>query len=85
MRKIMIDGDKYKSPDELHSALKMMLDLPDYYGKNADALNDCLTEMNEHVDFMVLSLGCGETKQALVKCLHVIEDLGGNVTKVGNW
>ena len=44
---IFIDADKYASAKELHLALKMLLDLPEYYGCNADALNDCLQERRE--------------------------------------
>lgn len=44
MQTIMIDGTRYASSRELHIALKRMLSLPDYYGMNADALNDCLSE-----------------------------------------
>ena len=45
MQTIMIDGSMYASPRELHLALKKMLFLPEYYGLNADALNDCLVAM----------------------------------------
>ena len=41
---IFIDGERYSSKRELHLALKMMLDLPEHYGCNADALYDCLSE-----------------------------------------
>ena len=49
MQTIMIDGSMYASPRDLHLALKMMLSLPEYYGLNADALNDCLGEKKETV------------------------------------
>ncbi len=32
------------SVDELHAALAAVLDFPPYYGRNMDALYDCLTE-----------------------------------------
>lgn len=82
MKTIMIDGSKYSSSSTLHQALKMMLELPDYYGGNADALHDCLAERKDAVNVWVLSLGIGETKQALIKCLHVIEDSGGNIVDI---
>jgi ribonuclease inhibitor len=40
---IVLDGHKFKSSDELHDLLKQKLGLPEYYGKNLDALWDCLT------------------------------------------
>ena len=39
-----IDGKLIKSQG--HDYLKEVLNLPDYYGKNLDALYDCLTEMS---------------------------------------
>lgn len=42
MEKISIDGN-VSSRDELHNMLKEKLGLPEYYGKNLDALWDCLT------------------------------------------
>lgn len=76
---IFIDADKYASAKELHLALKMMLNLPEHYGCNADALHDCLSERKETVNLVVLSAGEGETAAALRKCVRVIEDLDGEV------
>ena len=79
---IFIDGNAYASKRELHQALKMLLDLPEHYGCNADALYDCLSERTEKpVNLCLLSTGEGEVADALNKIVHVIEDLGGN-TKI---
>ncbi|MDA1640829.1 MULTISPECIES: barstar family protein [Bacillus cereus group] len=43
MEKIHLDGRMFTSKDVLHKTLKNKLDLPDYYGENANALWDCLT------------------------------------------
>ncbi|WP_456267155.1 MULTISPECIES: barstar family protein [unclassified Bacillus (in: firmicutes)] len=43
MRKVQLDGAACRSQEELHDQLKTVLHLPDYYGKNLDALWDCLT------------------------------------------
>lgn len=43
MNYIEIDGKLIKS--EGHDYLKEALNFPDYYGKNLDALYDCLTEI----------------------------------------
>ena len=77
---IFIDASRYASGKELHLALKMLLDLPDYYGCNADALYDCLSERKScTVNLCILSQGEGDTADALKKCCRVIEDLGGEV------
>ena len=47
MRTSLLDGSRYNRAHQLHSALKRLLDLPDYYGENLDALYDCLTELHE--------------------------------------
>ncbi len=38
-----IDFSNCKSDDDLHELLKEKLDFADYYGKNLDALWDCIT------------------------------------------
>ena len=79
---LFIDADRYTSAKELHLALKLLLDLPDYYGCNADALYDCLSERaGKPVNLVLLSAGAGETADALRKIVHVVEDLGGD-TKI---
>mgnify|MGYP002515122436 CR=1 FL=1 len=76
---IFVDANRYASAKELHLALKMMLELPEYYGCNADALYDCLSERRGTTHLVILSPGEGETADALKKCCGVIEDLGGDV------
>ena len=80
---IFIDGNAYASKHELHQALKMLLDLPEYYGCNADALYDCLSERTgKPVNLCILSQGDGEVAEALKKCIRVIEDLDGEVKHI---
>ncbi len=43
---IVIDCAPVTGPESLHEALKVALDLPEYYGKNLDALFDCLTDID---------------------------------------
>ena len=79
---IFIDAARYASAKELHLALKMLLNLPEHYGCNADALYDCLSERTgKPVNLVLLSQGAGETMDAMRKVVHVIEDLGGD-TKI---
>ena len=45
MRRIELDGRQMDTRDQLHRYLQQQLALPDYYGRNLDALQDCLGEM----------------------------------------
>ena len=82
MHTIMIDGSRYHSSMELHQALKNMLSLPDYYGMNADALTDCLSERRERVHLWILDPGSGDVASALKMISVVIADNGGIVREL---
>ncbi len=45
-----IDGKLIKK--EGHDYLKKVLNFPDYYGKNLDALYDCLTEISCEIEMI---------------------------------
>lgn len=44
---IILDATMLRERLPAHDYLKEALALPDYYGKNLDALYDCLTELGE--------------------------------------
>ena len=79
MTTIYLNGNDYASARAMHEALKMLLDLPGYYGHNADALHDCLSERVEPVRLAIASWGGAEVEAALRKCAMVVEDTGGEV------
>lgn len=41
-----------------HDYLKEALNFPDYYGKNLDALYDCLCEIGIETDITLINSGC---------------------------
>ena len=51
---ITLDGSRMTDRAAIHAELKKKLKLPDYYGGNLDALNDCLGERRER-ELIVLS------------------------------
>ena len=55
MKYVFLDGEKITSPAELHRAFAEALDLPEYYGKNLDALHDCLTEQEGPVTVIAVN------------------------------
>ena len=82
MTTLFLDVSRYATARELHAALKSMLALPDWYGMNADALHDCLTERREPVSLWIFSSGEGDAARALKAVCAVVEDLGGTVTQL---
>lgn len=47
MKEIIIDGRAIFTSPDLHEALASALSFPAHYGKNLDALYDCLSEISE--------------------------------------
>lgn len=45
-RTVYLDARRLKERADAHTYLAGMLSLPSYYGKNLDALYDCITEMS---------------------------------------
>ena len=45
MKQITLDGNILADIAQVHDYLKEMLEFPEYYGKNLDALYDCLTDL----------------------------------------
>ena len=72
--KYVLDGKKMVSREETHAYLKETFGFPDYYGKNLDALHDCLEEMGEievefiNADDMLAALG--KYGELLMQMLH---------------
>lgn len=53
MKTIELDGKLIKK--EGHDYLKEMFNFPDYYGKNLDALYDCLTDIGVETEVRLLN------------------------------
>ncbi len=49
MTEYILDSRRLMTRSEAHEYLKEALGLPDYYGKNLDALHDCLGEMRGRI------------------------------------
>lgn len=53
MKHIVLDGKEIKK--ESHDYLIKKLDLPDYYGRNLDALYDCLTDIGIETEIEMIN------------------------------
>ena len=47
MKQITLDGNLLADSAKVHDYLKEMLEFPEYYGKNLDALHDYLTDLED--------------------------------------
>lgn len=47
MKQIILDGNILADGAKVHDYLKETLEFPEYYGKNLDALYDCLTDLKD--------------------------------------
>ena len=78
MKYVFLDGEKIKSNSELHSAFHEALSLPDYYGKNLDALHDCLTDIHGGVRVVAvnaeqLSVNVGRRWKSFLRLMNDLE------------
>ena len=46
----IVNGKQIKDRETLHRILADLPGFPDWYGKNLDALHDCLTDVQEEID-----------------------------------
>ena len=73
MKEITLDGKYLQQTEAGHLYLMQMLDFPEYYGKNMDALYDLLTEIAEPVAIRI------ENPDALdIKIRRVFQDAALN-------
>ena len=82
MQTILIDGSLYATAKDLHLALKRLLSLPDYYGLNADALSDCLSERAACPGLWFSCEGPEDVARALRLIARVFADQGGEVKEI---
>ncbi len=54
MKICILDGEKIEDNRMLHDTLASSLDFPQWYGRNLDALFDCLTDIGESVHIRIL-------------------------------
>lgn len=47
MKIVILDAKKMLEKEKMHEYFAKKFDLPEHYGKNLDALFDCLCEINE--------------------------------------
>ena len=78
-RRVTLSGNKMTSREVLHTYLAKKLAFPSYYGKNLDALHDCLTERSTPLHITVtyaerLKEQLGEYGNALLRVLQDVTE-----------
>ena len=53
MKRIRLDGKKMTSRSQAHEYIMKKLNFPEYYGKNLDALADCLSEISDETEIRI--------------------------------
>lgn len=75
---IMLDALKLLTRSEAHDYLKAVLSLPEYYGKNLDALHDCLASNPGKATFINAS-AIRDSYSYGARVLKVFNDSGWDV------
>lgn len=77
---IVLNGHEMKSIKHTHEYIAKAMEFPEYYGKNLDALADCLTSLGS--DTYIVLYGVASMRQHLGKysdnLVNVFESLSSN-------
>ncbi len=84
-QRVTLSGNKMTSREVLHTYLAKKLAFPSYYGKNLDALHDCLTERSTLLHITVtyadrLRENLGNYGDALLQVLQDAAEANGLIT-----
>ena len=75
---MILDGRNMTTRGDLHDVLTEKFDLPEHYGRNLDALNDCLSSLNKREEISIVH--AGKMREALggyaEKFIEVLEENG---------
>lgn len=88
MKKILLDFSEIKTLYELHDLFENVFSLPDYYGRNMDALWDCLhCSFEEETTICVKNISAlpdemKEAKDTVIELFHDLEAENSEVSIV---
>ena len=72
---IVLNFNNCDSISDLHEILMKEFNFPDYYGKNLDALYDCLTELDGNYDVEVICKKGGKLEKYIDEIIDVFKDI----------
>ncbi len=78
MKVVTVDKEQLKTPAMAHAHLAELLDFPEYYGANLDALYDVLTDIHEDTciripRLIITNLYLGQYGERMVEVLGAAE------------
>lgn len=71
MKKINLDVYNLKEPEKAHEYLREQFNFSDYYGKNLDALYDCLTDLH---NLEITFIHTGQAEEYAKRVITVFQD-----------
>lgn len=71
MKKINLDVCNLKESEKAHEYLREQFHFPDYYGKNLDALYDCLTDLH---NLEITFIHTGQAGEYAKRVMSVFQD-----------
>lgn len=74
MYSIILDATQMNTRESAHKYLSSMLEFPDYYGENLDALFDCLTEIGQETELVLRLFDEYEKNEYLNKIVKVMKE-----------
>lgn len=74
MEIIRLDGERLQSREEAMELLGLALALPEWWGRNLDALHDCLTDLGRPVRLEISRREAMEASASGRRLLRVLED-----------
>ena len=74
MKNVVIDCEKLLQKEQAHFYLAQVFSFPDYYGKNLDALFDCLAELRECTIVLKNKSSIRQIDSYGIKVLMVLEE-----------
>jgi ribonuclease inhibitor len=87
--KVTIDGRIITNRIQLHELFASQLDFPETYGKNLDALYDCITDIHKETEIEIINYealydNLGNYAKVLVKLLGQAEKENKYITLSGD-
>jgi len=77
---VILYGNKINSPEDFHLQIYQVLEFPEYYGANLDALWDCLSERIDISltiiwnDFAISKAALGHYSDMILQCFKDFEN-----------